>query len=381
VQTGASTHPIEPERDNSKPMAQTAASQLDRMLEDAEYLLNYAVEAGIEVEADIAKRIITAISVGPPVWKSPDAGELAAAITKLAAKLYPVTAETLRASRVDAHGAIRSYKRMAYVLAFFIIPLSIGSFICAAISNKIAADINRSNEYLLNLHTQLNAQKLPENEAPPPGILGELQKFGIEMRDIHSRTKQLNLFFPYIKEDPCKNEGTAPAAAHPAGVIRQKQNDSPTEAAAENHCDLELSASMLRTMKGLRTELDELTESYQYIRAYATSVTDDASLLWGAVGNFILPLLYALLGACAAVLRAFTQQLNTRTFAPSYATPARFVIAAIGGGVVGLFNNFLVGQNTSLSPLALAFLVGYAADIFFSFLEGATQNLGKAKPR
>jgi hypothetical protein len=81
------------------------------------------------------------------------------------------------------------------------------------------------------------------------------------------------------------------------------------------------------------------------------------------------------------VLRTFTQQLNTRTFAPTYATPARFVIAAIGGGVVGLFNNFLVGQNTSLSPLALAFLVGYAADIFFSFLEGAMQNLDKAKPR
>ena len=134
-------------------------------------------------------------------------------------------------------------------------------------------------------------------------------------------------------------------------------------------------------MKGLHNELDELTNSYQYIRAYAIRVGDEASLIWGAVGNFMLPPLYALLGACAAVLRAFTQQLGARTFAPSYATPARFVIAAIGGGAVGLFNNFLVGQNLSLSPFALAFLVGYAADIFFSFLEGATQNLAKVKPR
>jgi hypothetical protein len=88
-----------------------------------------------------------------------------------------------------------------------------------------------------------------------------------------------------------------------------------------------------------------------------------------------------LLGACAAVLRAFTQQLEARTFAPTYATPAPFIIAAIGGGVVGLFNNFSIGQGISLPPLAAAFLVGYAADIFFSFLEGSMQNLGKAKPR
>jgi hypothetical protein len=284
VDTGASTHAIKPEGNNSEPMVKTTASrrhtndqssgQLDRMLDDAEHLLNYAVEAGIEVEADIAKRIIAAISAGPAVWESPDAGELAAAITKLAAKVYPVTAETLRASRDDAHGAIRSYKGIAYGLALIIIPLSIGSFISAAISNKISADINHANEYLLDLHTQLNTQKFSDNDAPPSGILGELQRFGIEMRDIHNRSQQLNLLFPYNKEDPCKNDGTAATAARQAG------------AAADYHCDLELNSRELKVMKGLRTELDELTNSYQYIRAYATSVTDDASLPLGRGWEF-----------------------------------------------------------------------------------------------
>jgi hypothetical protein len=78
------------------------------------------------------------------------------------------------------------------------------------------------------------------------------------------------------------------------------------------------------------------------------------------------------------VLRAFTQQLTARTFAPSYATPARFYIAGIGGGVIGLFNN-VFGENLSVSPLAIAFLMGYATDIFFSFLEGTTQTLAKGK--
>ena len=86
------------------------------MLHDAEHLLNYAVEAGIEVDPDVANRILAAMTVGHTVWNSPEAGELAAAITKLAAKLKPVTAETLRACREDAHEAIEGYKRIALCL-------------------------------------------------------------------------------------------------------------------------------------------------------------------------------------------------------------------------------------------------------------------------
>jgi len=48
---------------------------------------------------------------------------------------------------------------------------------------------------------------------------------------------------------------------------------------------------------------------------------------------------------------------------------------------VGLFSNLTIGQGASLSPLAVAFLIGYAADIFFSFLEGSMQNLRAAKVR
>ena len=47
--------------------------------------------------------------------------------------------------------------------------------------------------------------------------------------------------------------------------------------------------------------------------------------------------------------------------------------------MVGLFNNFTVTQTASLPPLALAFLVGYAVDVFFSFLEGLLQAFSKPK--
>src|SRR5882757_6897447 len=127
-----------PESGNSKPIVAETANRkhpnhdrtppFNGMLQDAEHLLNYAVEAGIEVDPKISKRILDAIAVGDAIWNEPEASELAAAMTKLAAKLKPVTAETLRACREDAHKAIQSYKRIALPLAFFVVVLSFFSF-------------------------------------------------------------------------------------------------------------------------------------------------------------------------------------------------------------------------------------------------------------
>jgi putative flippase GtrA len=83
---------------------------------------------------------------------------------------------------------------------------------------------------------------------------------------------------------------------------------------------------------------------------------------------------YALLGACAYLLRSLEEQIKLRTFSKSNAHTARFLIAGIAGGVVGMFNNFNISQNASVPPLAIAFLVGYAADVFFSFVEGLLQT-------
>jgi hypothetical protein len=265
------------------------------LLHDAEHLMNYAVEAGIEVEPDVAKPILAAMAVGHAVWDAPEAGEVASAITKLAGKLKPVTAESLRACREDAHDTINGYKRIALWLAFFIVPLSFFSFISAGISNKISTNITSGNEYLLRLHTQLDTKGLPGELAPPTFVLGELQAFGIEMRSVLYHSRQLRWFSPFYEYDPCPDE---------------------------KKCSLELNSATLTTISLLREELDNKTTDYQRIREYASAVIANVTLIWGAIGNIILPVLYALLGACAAVLRAFVLQLNARTFAPTYATPA-----------------------------------------------------------
>jgi hypothetical protein len=118
---------------------------------------------------------------------------------------------------------------------------------------------------------------------------------------------------------------------------------------------------------------------YQDARTFGQDVIDDVSIFYGAMAACILPVLYGLLGTCAYLLRGFAEEMNRRTFVPSHSDSARFLIAAIGGGVVGLFSNFTINQGASISPLAIAFLVGYAVDVFFSFLEGLIQAFTKSK--
>ena len=361
------------------------------MLKHAEHLLNYAVEAGIELDADIAQRIIAAKRLGPAIWDSPDAGALIAAITKLAAKLHPVTAETLRACREDAPGAIRGYKRVVYALAAIIIPLSIYSFVCTALSNSITTDLSTANNLVTTLHTQLDSTTtIPPEQIAPPGSLSEAQQFAALMRAIYSRTQQLNWLVPYKRWDPFRSSSGAPrpdaktesgSAPAPADAKTEPAPAASTPASPDHamgpYAQMQLPPNLRNLTGKLQAEVDNLTKVYQDVRLYATNIQDDTSIVLGALSACILPVLYALLGACAYVLRTFTEQTDKRTFAPSYATPARFIIAAIGGEVVGLFSNF--GQGASLSPLALAFLVGYATDIFFSFLEGSIPKVGGGK--
>jgi hypothetical protein len=114
---------------------------------------------------------------------------------------------------------------------------------------------------------------------------------------------------------------------------------------------------------------------YQRVRYYAQSTEESATVLTGAFASTILPVLYALLGAGAYILRCLEYKLRARTFISEAHSP-RFITAAIGGAVVGLFN---FGQGVSVSPLAIAFLAGYAVDVFFTFLEGMIQALSKSK--
>jgi hypothetical protein len=123
--------------------------------------------------------------------------------------------------------------------------------------------------------------------------------------------------------------------------------------------------------------------AYQTIRRFANAVQARTTVYYGAIATCVLPVLYALLGAAAYLLRLYDTQVRSRTFVAADKHVARFLTAGIGGMVVGQFN---VTPGVAISPFALAFLVGYAVDVFFTFLDGLLQSFrrepaAKATPK
>jgi hypothetical protein len=353
-----------------------AIPNFGRVLDDAMLLLTHAAEQGVEVDETTRTSILAAKAAANPDWSYPGAANLLAALATLAAKLRPVTADSLRASRSDlVNPDMRSLRMWTCFLAVPIVLFSVLSFLATSMSNAIRTDITTANELLVKLRAELGTPSAPtagtpEKPALPQGlnegdVITQLQLYASTVRAIDARSRQLNWFVMDAEHDPFAN-------------YRWNARLSPKERDA-NQQTLKTLFQLPVGLPNMPDALDKLTATYQDVRSFAQDILGLVSVYYGAVTACLLPILYALLGTCAFLLRNFEEELRTMTFAPSSKTNwARFLIAGIGGGVVGLFN-FAFSQGESISPLAVAFLVGYAVDVFFSFLEGLLQAFTKSK--
>lgn len=335
-------------------------SYFDTALGDAERLLKHAAEVGIEVDQDTRDHVLEARAARGGPWSEETTANLLTSLTKLSSSLKPVTAESLRAYEDGTGPTVRTYWLVAICLAVIIVPFSIASFVSTAISNVTRTDIATANDLAVKLRAQLgppppgSSTGAPGSAIAPPvplppglnevDVITELQQFASTIRAVDARARQLNVLVLHAEKDPFASIRKDPKAIHDTFQL-------PTG------------------LPNFAVAASDRTLVYQDVRYFAQSALDDVSFFYGAATSCILPVLYALLGTCAYLLRTFEQQIANRTFTRSVADSARFLIAGIGGAVVGLFNNFTITQGASIPPLAIAFLVGYAVEVFFSFLE------------
>jgi hypothetical protein len=119
---------------------------------------------------------------------------------------------------------------------------------------------------------------------------------------------------------------------------------------------------------------------YQDIRAMAQDAQRTSDIMWAAITTYILPVLYAVLGSLAFILRDLSEQSISKTYHPTHGrfiNRVRLVVAIIIGTVIGLFDIFWKDSAVSAQPLAIAFIAGYAANTFFAFLDKSAM-LGKS---
>lgn len=337
--------------DDKKPPAYFGES-----LNDAERLLKYAAETGVDIDPDTRSAILHArTTYTHGGWDDHIGASLLIALTQLAARLNPVTAESLKAFHAETRPTVRTYSVWAIVLASIILPVSIATFVTSAISQSLREDIDKANALVVKLHSELPPAKgTADVWTLPAGInaadvISDLQEYASTVRSIYARGRKLNRFI--IPHEKLPYAGTG-----------------------EDKAKFELQVGFTDPI----TERDRITGTYQDVRYFAQTLITDISVFYGAISSVILPVLYALLGTCAYLIRSFEDQMSRRTFTPSAANSARFLIAGIGGLVVGLFSNFTVTQQASFSPLGLAFLIGYAVDVFFAFLEGLIKTFTRS---
>jgi hypothetical protein len=119
----------------------------------------------------------------------------------------------------------------------------------------------------------------------------------------------------------------------------------------------------------------------------ATSSDSDNLIVRGKIemlalflAGYLLPMLYGLLGACAFVLRKLSDEIDKLTYANDTRVrySLRLNIGLLSGLAVGWFIKPTTADATlvTLSPVALAFIAGYASELFFVFLDKIVQAFG-----
>jgi hypothetical protein len=328
-------------------------------LTDAENLISYAADMGIEIDGAVRRQVLDARSaLASGAWNEDRSAALLSALTTLSAKLKPVSGFSLRKCIEEKEvSTLKTYRLIAMVLAVIIVPFSVLAFIASATCQAIRKDIETANALAVILVPEFS-RAAPGATAPAPpdpthnaDVLRSLQQFAVTNRAIYTRARKLKHFAVYGIADPLgeKSEEALRATFDP--VIG-------TPIAEEAISKVQL---------------------YQGVRYFAQSVQEAVSTSFGAATTCILPMLYALLGACAFLLRSFESQIRARTFTGVERATARFLIAVIGGLVVGLFGDFGSEAGHALPPLAIAFLVGYAVDVFFYFLDGLLKSFASAR--
>ncbi|KND61205.1 hypothetical protein BVER_03094 [Candidatus Burkholderia verschuerenii] len=405
-----------------------AGKNVPKLIENCERLLEYASSNGITAAHDIAADIASAREAfARGRWSADHENRLYAAKARLSEAIRPVTLHTLCDSTIaEAKKLTRFYFRLTLALVVFIVPASMVVFTDSALSAKGKELIAENDRISLDLHNELQNYHLsieaqgratstvdasarktapstdtcpaapdlvavsvskcnaaagttPPNDSTlklsvmPPALelKRQMQDFARNNRQLYAETKWLIDLTLHASE----NVYDSPWMSSGPALRRNLELELPIlmKSGSARNDD---SGDQIATAATTALSAKEAIEDGQDIRAMAQNAQRTSDIFWGAVSTYLLPVVYAVLGALAFILREMTEQNARRTFYPAYARLAnrmRLLTAVIVGTVIGLFDHAfkLPGAMASASPLAIAFISGYASDAFFAFLNRA----------
>lgn len=122
----------------------------------------------------------------------------------------------------------------------------------------------------------------------------------------------------------------------------------------------------------------ELHKSLHEVRIVFFENILAADFILSAFQNYLLPLLYGLLGAFIYVLRELMREIKllTYSFDSEIRYRLRLTLGALGGMVIGwIMKPEDAGALASMQPMTLAFLMGYNVEVLFAIMDKVIDNI------
>lgn len=333
-----------------------ANEKLPDAIRDAQILLAYAAESGIDLNTDVIKTIV---DTGSKIQSGPlnESQESAfwVALNTLSKALCPVSVASLRAtmdtnvpdkrflqmSFRDRSG--RSLARIAVLrytrITFFTLLTLLIFQIYWLFGSSVTADISKINTQIVELEQKTTLQTTTETQSP-----------GAKAKSDDAPTALVT---------------SARAKAQIETLRQQKQS----------------AYSLLRIWGNPWAWLflqphapagDAVTQRLQRAQE-DVALVQTTRIVLEIHQRYILPLLYGLLGTCVFVLRTLTSDIRARIY--SETSNIGFRIRLYLGTLSGMVIAWFVTPETtgelfkSLSPFALAFLAGYGVELLFAAMD------------
>jgi hypothetical protein len=363
-----------------KPGTDTFATpEFHAALNDAEVLLRYAA-SNAQVPAVMPANMVQDIVYARQAWQTHRVTAAVAigfwiAYANLSKLTRPVTAASVLACEV---ASLRGEKIRATVLVLIIIAFSVFLFMNNTTANETADLIEQQNAAALKLWA--NLQILRSSTAEQAAAVSHAPS----TLESQSGTAFVNRAFEEAVEFSRRSQQLLQSASKlhfwfnpwwtniDVSSVRFDKNNP------DGITHLLISPSTTQP-SDIQAEVENQIKAYQFIRNYALALDKTDSIIYGGITTYVLPTVYALLGAFLYGFRLCSRLIRRKTYLHSAAHSARYYIAAIAGLVVGLFGS-LLPKNLALPPLAFAFLVGYGVEAFFSRLDDLIAKFKRDPP-
>jgi hypothetical protein len=360
----ASSSPLQTSPPDSTSALMPSLRNLDRKaLEQAGTLLKFAAE-NKQVADNVAKTIAECSEAADNGTWTPDiSSRFWIAYSSLCTAIRPVTLDTIANNEVPPSGSRffwspvspskRAARRYLVILILFLLLAIIFQFIVATASNlvkeakDIGKDIAQGGQTLIqeisSIRGSLGTGRFSETKLTPD-----------QLKSVSQMQTQFRTM--WIKEDT---------------VVRKLRLFSSLTTFGLDNEIYSYTSGTLQAVDSVEDFDSALTAHYQNQRLF-TNVEESGSLAISVI-NSVLPLLLGLVGACAYVTRLISDQIKDATF--SSTSPVRHLVRVALGALAGAIVGFgWLGSGISASPLAAAFIAGYAIEPVFATIDNISEK-------